>query len=195
VFDPSYEAQVRLLLRCIPEISRHPCFALKGGTAINLFVRDLPRISVDIDLTYLPLEPRREALQEIHDTLVLIKNDIQQHVRGSQVREGRSGDFVVKLFARLKEKNKNPRRKAPMIVRAMAACHDRAVIINSILKHLGLWLVKPRVPPRANAPPRQSEIDYSDSQVALCEEPFHADPDYAIYEKPTGKACFYLYLL
>jgi predicted nucleotidyltransferase component of viral defense system len=98
MFDPRYEAQVRLLLRCIPEISRHPCFALKGGTAINLFVKDLPRISVDIDLTYLPLKPRREALQEIHDTLVSIKRDIQQHVSGSEVREGRSEGFVVKLF-------------------------------------------------------------------------------------------------
>jgi predicted nucleotidyltransferase component of viral defense system len=98
VFDPRYEAQVRLLIRCIPEISWHPCFALKGGTAINLFVKDLPRISVDIDLTYLPLQPRREALQEIHDTLVSIKDEIQHRVRGSEVREGRSEDFVVKLF-------------------------------------------------------------------------------------------------
>jgi len=49
VFDPRYEDQVRLLLRCLPEIGRQECFALKGGTAINLFVRDLPRVSVDID--------------------------------------------------------------------------------------------------------------------------------------------------
>jgi len=48
VFDRRYDAQVRLLLRCLPEISRHLCFALKGGTAINLFLRDLPRISVTI---------------------------------------------------------------------------------------------------------------------------------------------------
>jgi hypothetical protein len=53
---------------------------------------------VDIDLTYLPLKPRREALQEIHDTLVSIKRDIQQHVSGSEVREGRGQGFVVKLF-------------------------------------------------------------------------------------------------
>ena len=39
-------------------IAAEPVFALKGGTAINLFVRDLPRLSVDIDLTYLPVEPR-----------------------------------------------------------------------------------------------------------------------------------------
>jgi predicted nucleotidyltransferase component of viral defense system len=98
VFDPRYEAQVRLLLRCLPEISRHSCFALKGGTAINFFVRDLPRISVDIDLTYLPLKPRREALQEIHDALRSLKDDIEQRLPGSRVRERRSQDYVVKLL-------------------------------------------------------------------------------------------------
>ena len=98
MFDRRYDAQVRLLLRCLPEISRHVCFALKGGTAINLFLRDLPRISVDIDLTYLSLKPRREALQEIHDRLIAIKNDIEQRIIGSQVSEGRSQDHVVKLL-------------------------------------------------------------------------------------------------
>lgn len=98
MFDPRYEAQVRLLLRCLPEISRHSCFALKGGTAINFFFRDLPRVSVDIDLTYLPLKSRREALQEIHDTLRSLKDDIEQRVSGSRVRESRSQDYVVKLF-------------------------------------------------------------------------------------------------
>ena len=67
MFDSRYYAQVRLLIRCLPEISRYPCFALKGGTAINLFVRDLPRVSVDIDLTYLPLKGRHDTLQEIQD--------------------------------------------------------------------------------------------------------------------------------
>jgi predicted nucleotidyltransferase component of viral defense system len=98
MFDPRYEAQVRLLLRCLPEIHRHPCFALKGGTAINLFVRDLPRVSVDADLTYLPLKPRREALQEIHETLRSLKEGVEQRVPGSRVRASRSGDYVVKLF-------------------------------------------------------------------------------------------------
>lgn len=57
MFDPRYEAQAALLIRCLPEIGRQHCFALKGGTAINFFVRNLPRLSVDIDLTYLPLQP------------------------------------------------------------------------------------------------------------------------------------------
>jgi len=43
----------RFMVRTLPAVSTEECFALKGGTAINLFVRDLPRLSVDIDLTYL----------------------------------------------------------------------------------------------------------------------------------------------
>lgn len=38
-------------------------------------------------------------------------------------------------------------------------------VIQKILKHLGLWLVKPRVGPRANAPPKELSIDWSDSQI------------------------------
>jgi hypothetical protein len=45
--DSPYRKQVELLLRCLPEVGKETCFALKGGTAINLFVRDFPRLSVD----------------------------------------------------------------------------------------------------------------------------------------------------
>lgn len=44
-----FKPQVDLLLKVMPVVAREECFALKGGTAINLFVRDLPRLSVDID--------------------------------------------------------------------------------------------------------------------------------------------------
>ena len=98
MLDPHYEAQVRLLLRCLAEISRQRCFALKGGTAINFFVRDLPRVSVDIDLTYLPLKAQHDALQEIHDTLISIKDDIEQRIPGSRILESRSEEYVVRLL-------------------------------------------------------------------------------------------------
>ena len=98
MFDRRYDAQVRLLIRCLPEISRHPCFALKGGTAINLFVRDLPRVSVDIDLTYLPLKPRDEALREIQEALRLLKRDIEQRIPKSVVQESHSGELIAKLI-------------------------------------------------------------------------------------------------
>ena len=87
MFESQYEAQIRLLLRCLPDISRHTCFALKGGTAINLFLQDLPRISVDIDLAYLPLNPRQEALEGIHEGLKLIKDEITKHTPDAHVNE------------------------------------------------------------------------------------------------------------
>ena len=64
-----YYRQVQLLLQIIPFVAQHDCFALKGGTAINLFVRDFPRLSVDIDLVFLPMMDRQEALQTIKDNL------------------------------------------------------------------------------------------------------------------------------
>ncbi len=64
-----YVAQVGLLLSALPDIARETVFALKGGTAINLFYRDMPRLSVDIDLTYLPVADRRSSLEEIDGAL------------------------------------------------------------------------------------------------------------------------------
>jgi predicted nucleotidyltransferase component of viral defense system len=60
-----YERQVRLLIRSLPFVQAEPDFALKGGTAINLFVRNLPRLSVDIDLAYLPVHDRAASLAAI----------------------------------------------------------------------------------------------------------------------------------
>jgi hypothetical protein len=50
MMDPAYIEAVRLLLEAIPAVFQAPRFAMKGGTAINLFVQDLPRLSVDIDV-------------------------------------------------------------------------------------------------------------------------------------------------
>ena len=52
MLNSAYQKQVRLLLDVLPEVAKEDCFALHGGTAINLFVRNMPRLSVDIDLTY-----------------------------------------------------------------------------------------------------------------------------------------------
>jgi len=57
-FADAYRNQVVLLIRTLPSVAAEECFAMKGGTAINFFIRDLPRLSVDIDLTYLPVQDR-----------------------------------------------------------------------------------------------------------------------------------------
>lgn len=61
----NYFNQVKTLIDIVPLISSDERFAIKGGTAINLFLFDMPRLSVDIDLCYLPLKPRDQALTEI----------------------------------------------------------------------------------------------------------------------------------
>lgn len=75
-----YTAQVALLVRLLPIINgQKGIFALKGGTAINLFYRNLPRLSVDIDLTYLPVQERGMSLAQIDKTLSSITEDINRN--------------------------------------------------------------------------------------------------------------------
>ena len=80
-----YYRQVELVMRVLPLVAREGCFALKGGTAINLFVRDLPRLSVDIDLAYLPLDSRDVALSAIQDGLRRIAETIERVIYGATV--------------------------------------------------------------------------------------------------------------
>ena len=84
-FAEVYKRQVALLIRVLPLVTEEACFALKGGTAINLFVRDLPRLSVDIDLTYLPVAPRPQSLADINGAMKRIAGRIKATVPGVQI--------------------------------------------------------------------------------------------------------------
>jgi predicted nucleotidyltransferase component of viral defense system len=101
VFDPVYVRQAKLLLRCLPEIGKQTCFALKGGTAINLFLRSMPRLSVDIDLTYLPLCGRAAALADITRALEAIAQDVTRRIPGARVRMARARGAATKLMVSL----------------------------------------------------------------------------------------------
>jgi predicted nucleotidyltransferase component of viral defense system len=85
--DELYRRQVALLVRTIPLVAAETCFALKGGTAINLFVRDMPRLSVDIDLTYLPVASRAASLKEIDAALQRIADSIKRGIPGAHVNQ------------------------------------------------------------------------------------------------------------
>jgi predicted nucleotidyltransferase component of viral defense system len=98
--DSPYFKQAELMLKTIPHVAGESCFALKGGTAINLFVRDMPRLSVDIDLTYLPVDdPRDSALKKMSDALGRIANAIKKAIAGTSVQETRahSPDRLTRL--------------------------------------------------------------------------------------------------
>ncbi len=76
MMSQNFKEQVRLLLDVLPIATADNRIALKGGTAINLFVQDFPRLSVDIDLVYLALEDRDESLQNISNIMKNIANTI-----------------------------------------------------------------------------------------------------------------------
>ncbi|WP_373505730.1 nucleotidyl transferase AbiEii/AbiGii toxin family protein [Aestuariivirga sp.] len=82
-----YRRQVALLIAAMPFVAAEREFALKGGTAINLFVRDMPRLSVDIDLTYLPVAPRSESLAAIDTGMKRIAAALRAGLRGVRVNE------------------------------------------------------------------------------------------------------------
>jgi predicted nucleotidyltransferase component of viral defense system len=92
-----FEAQVALLVRVLPQVATENCFALKGGTAINLFVRDLPRLSVDIDLVYLPIEDRETSLIGIRSALGRIAQKIRKAIPDSLVTEGANAGGTLML--------------------------------------------------------------------------------------------------
>jgi len=87
-----YYKQVSLLIRCLPFVAEEECFALKGGTAINLFVQDFPRMSVDIDLAYLLFEPRREALENIRAGLNRIAKRLESEPELSAILQDNNPD-------------------------------------------------------------------------------------------------------
>ncbi|UYQ92837.1 nucleotidyl transferase AbiEii/AbiGii toxin family protein [Chitinophaga horti] len=76
----AYKRQVSLLLNVLPEVAKETCFAMHGGTAINLFVRNMPRLSVDIDLTYVLIEDRATTLIHIGEALERIKANIEKAI-------------------------------------------------------------------------------------------------------------------
>jgi predicted nucleotidyltransferase component of viral defense system len=92
--NEAYKRQVGLLLNVLPEAAKETCFALHGGTAINLFVRDMPRLSIDIDLTYLPFEDRPTSLHNIAEALERIKASVEKVIPGVRVTHRRE---VAKL--------------------------------------------------------------------------------------------------
>lgn len=98
----SYRKQVALLMRTVPFVASEKEFALKGGTAINLFVRDMPRLSVDIDLTYVPVADRATSLKAIDAGMKRIAKAITKGVPGAKLNasQPKGETYTTKLILR-----------------------------------------------------------------------------------------------
>lgn len=99
--DTIYYQQVQLLVRVLPLLETEKCFALKGGTAINLFYRQLPRLSVDIDLLYLPSEPRDVSLKNIREALTRLSELIRKTIPRSRVQNTHEQNDGLRLIVQL----------------------------------------------------------------------------------------------
>lgn len=97
-----YIRQTELLLRVLPYIHAPDVFALHGGTAINLFHDEMPRLSVDIDLTHLPIKDRETDLKSIKTNLEEIAKELRRVVPGIQVTNPNHAMGEYKLFCNLK---------------------------------------------------------------------------------------------
>lgn len=80
-----YRNQVALLIRIMPSVYGIGDFAVHGGTAINLFHKNMSRYSVDIDLTYIPIKGREESLNAINAYFQRLKAMIEKTVPGIKV--------------------------------------------------------------------------------------------------------------
>jgi hypothetical protein len=100
MLDPTnpYYRQVALLLDMLPLVAKEDCFALKGGTGINLFLRDLPRLSVDIDLAYLPVRDRAISPSAIGSALEKVAAVAEGRLRGVRIQRRKVDGQVIKLF-------------------------------------------------------------------------------------------------
>lgn len=100
-WDRRYLDRVRLLVQMLPLLDTEPRFALKGGTAINLFEHDMPRLSVDIDLTWLPVQDYRVDAVQIDDAMAALATRLASPPLGLQVQRSAAegADTITRLIA------------------------------------------------------------------------------------------------
>ena len=100
--DDGYRKQAALLIKIVPLVAIETSFALKGGTAINLFLRDMPRLSVDLDLTYVPVADRASSLKDIDAAMRRIAKAIERRVPGARVSASapKGEKAITKLIVR-----------------------------------------------------------------------------------------------
>jgi predicted nucleotidyltransferase component of viral defense system len=119
--------QAALMVQVLPYVARESCFALKGGTAINLFVRDVPRLSVDIDLVYVTVGPRADALTDIQSALMRIAESIRKGIPGAKVVISGNKNQSPKVFV----------QKDKLLVKIEPNTTIRGVIYPTLKMRLG----------------------------------------------------------
>lgn len=135
--DSLFYRQAELLLRVLPYFRAEKDLALKGGTAINFFFRNLPRLSVDIDLCYLPALGREESFKNISEAIGRVIKEIRLHYPDSQIsprinhRDGVQYGFNIQLNGvSIKVETNYVFRGAVNLVKERELCPDGQSLFN-----------------------------------------------------------------
>lgn len=131
--------QFQLLMRCLPALKRQNTFALKGGTAINLFIQDLPRLSVDIDLTYRHQETGETAWQAIHQELLQLAETIVQMNPDVQIQRKRTHQALIQKLL-IHTKKTTIKIEPSYIMRGTLLPIQSATVSRSVADRFGLFI-------------------------------------------------------
>ena len=141
MLNSAYQKQVRLLLDVLPEVAKENCFALHGGTAINLFVRNMPRLSVDIDLTYTEIAAREPTLVAINEALARIQSRIENLRPSIRVQHKRE---ICKL--QIDERGVLIKVEVNMVGRGVLGDIARVELCSAAQEHYDVFCTVPMVP-------------------------------------------------
>ena len=139
--NDAYKKQVKLLLNVLPEIAKEDCFAMHGGTAINLFLQDMPRLSVDIDLTYVEIAERPETLDAINVALLHIKERIEKLSASIRVQHKPN---VCKL--QISQQGVQIKVEVNMVGRGLLGPANRTALCSSAQEEYDVFCAMPIVP-------------------------------------------------
>lgn len=142
--EEQYKKQVALLLRIIPELNKIPEFAMHGGTAINLFYHDMPRLSVDIDLKYIPFDSRKKDLHDIGLILKKLSEKLKRNIPGIQVKPGSISHEEMKLFCR--KNNAEVKIEVNTINRGIIKAKEAHTLCDAAQNHFNLFCEMNLVP-------------------------------------------------
>ena len=99
-YSQKYIDQVTLLLKVLPLLRGQSVFSVKGGTAINFFEHDMPRLSVDIDLAFTQMQDRASSIEKMQQTLKTLASQINKRFPDILIKKKFSADnkYIVRLF-------------------------------------------------------------------------------------------------
>ena len=144
MMDSRYIEQVSLLLKLLPAIAKIPDFALHGGTAINLFHHNMPRLSVDIDLTFVPYTDRQSDLNRIHVLLTDLARDLTRKMPALRIEKPVYAGGEYKLFCTLGQST--VKVEVNTIIRGVIAQPEQKVLCERAQKMFDVFVETNIVP-------------------------------------------------